>query len=187
MDGRIAQAEAVGNVVVVVANASMKNFHHVAPHPNSPRPRGAGYCPSPLHLATIRDRLPDGISSRGDVDACSRTSRPARTCNSRKQAAVPASTRVTSQVVPPWIGEKLIRPGVRSINQSINHHLRFCHLLPCCQAKLTASIVVYPLVLRQRSCFAGFIDCQPTAWLWIDSMTGHSRAASPPPLTVPTP
>jgi hypothetical protein len=34
-----------------------------------------GSLPSPLHLAIKRNRIPDDISTRGDVDACSRASR----------------------------------------------------------------------------------------------------------------
>ena len=51
MKSRIAQAEAVCNVVVVMVDALMKNFHRVAPHPNNLQLVAAGHCPSPLHSA----------------------------------------------------------------------------------------------------------------------------------------
>src|SRR2546423_286373 len=63
------QAEAVGRAVLVMATRSPREHHH-----HNPRTMACGLSAIASALATIRDRFPDDISSRSDVDACKRAS-----------------------------------------------------------------------------------------------------------------
>jgi hypothetical protein len=76
LDGRAGAPDGGSRTPGVVegdAYASQAQHHRTATTARCTRCDGS--LPSPLHLAIIRKRFPDDVSTRGDVDACSRASR----------------------------------------------------------------------------------------------------------------